>query len=296
MKNVTVFHYDAFTTTPNKGNAAGIVFDADNLSAVEMQQIALKVGFNECSFPVHSDVADIRIRYFTPGHEMDLCGHATIATLYGLLTTGRLQWKEELSIETRAGILRVYVKQDGGTIRLKMEHAKPQFIPFEGSVEELAHSIGIEVSDIHPHYPIVYGSTGIWTLCIPINSLEAFSKMNPTNELFPSILTKMPKASFHPFSLSAFDPSAHMHARHFSSPFSGTIEDAITGTASGVMGAYIATFVTPDRKELYDLVVEQGQELGKDGRVVVHVDHKNELKIAISGTAVFVKEFDITIP
>lgn len=49
----------------------------------------------------------------------------------------------------------------------------------------------------------------------------------------------MPKASVHPFCMKTYDRDADMHARHFSSPYSGTIEDAVTGTASGVMGAFI---------------------------------------------------------
>ena len=67
MKTVQVFHYDAFTTKPDKGNPAGIVLNGYDLSEREMQEVARKVGFNETVFAVHSDVADIRLRYFTPG-------------------------------------------------------------------------------------------------------------------------------------------------------------------------------------------------------------------------------------
>jgi len=72
VKSVKVYHYDAFSKEPNKGNPAGVVLDGDELTDVQMQEIALKVGFNETSFPVKSEVADLRIRYFTPGHEMNL--------------------------------------------------------------------------------------------------------------------------------------------------------------------------------------------------------------------------------
>ena len=81
----------------------------------------------------------------------------------------------------------------------------------------------------------------------------------------------MPKASIHPFCLETYDSDSDMHARHFSSPSSGTIEDAVTGTASGVMGAYFAKYITRDFEESLNLVVEQGQEIGKNGRVMVRV-------------------------
>ncbi len=46
MKIVTVHHYDAFSTIPNKGNPAGVVVEGDQYSEIEMQAIAKQVGFN----------------------------------------------------------------------------------------------------------------------------------------------------------------------------------------------------------------------------------------------------------
>ena len=65
MKTINVFHYDAFTNKPNMGNPAGIVLEADGLTEEEMQCIAEKVGYNETTFVLSSEVADIRMRYFT---------------------------------------------------------------------------------------------------------------------------------------------------------------------------------------------------------------------------------------
>lgn len=72
MKTINVFYYDAFTNKPNMGNPAGIVLDADGLTEEEMQRIAEKIGFNETTFVFSSEVADIKMRYFTPRFEMDL--------------------------------------------------------------------------------------------------------------------------------------------------------------------------------------------------------------------------------
>lgn len=84
-----------------------------------------------------------------------------------------------------------------------------------------------------------------------------------------------------------------MHARHFSSPYSGTIEDPVTGTASGVMGAYYLTYLNPEASSAR-FNIEQGQEIGKDGRVHVQVNRRKEtMDVYISGTAVFVKEFQV---
>ncbi|MEF3327410.1 PhzF family phenazine biosynthesis protein [Oceanobacillus oncorhynchi] len=297
MKSVKVYHYDAFSKVPNKGNPAGVVLNGDELTDEQMQEVAFKVGFNETAFPVKSETADLGIRFFTPGHEMNLCGHATMATVYALKTKGLFGDKTELTIETKAGILPVRLDSaPEKEITITMNQAAPEFVAFHGSKMDLAHSIGIEESDIHDNLPILYGSTGAWTLLIPINNLEAFRKMKPENKDFPAILKEIPKSSVHPFCIETYDTDADMHARHFSSPFSGTVEDAVTGTASGVMGAYYADYIREDRKDVMKLVVEQGHELGKDGRVGVQVSKNGEsYDIQITGNAVFVKDFEIML-
>jgi PhzF family phenazine biosynthesis protein len=297
VKSVKVYHYDAFSSKPNKGNPAGVVLEGNDLTEKEMQEIALNVGFNETAFPVKSDVADLRIRYFTPGHEMNLCGHATMATIYALKSKGLLKGKNDLTIETRAGILPIRINSTiDNELYITMKQASPQFEEFSGSREDLANSIGLIKEDLESEFPILYGSTGIWTLLIPIKELSAFKRMKPKNKLFPKILKEMPKVSVHPFCLETYDSDAHMHARHFSSPFSGTIEDPVTGTASGVMGAYYAKYIKNDSDTKLNLLIEQGNEVEKDGRVKVTVTNNNDTyHIEIIGNAVYVKEFEVSI-
>jgi len=292
MKSVQVLHYDAFSKEPHKGNPAGVVLNGDNLTDEEMQEVALKVGFNETAFPVQSDIADLRIRFFTPGHEMNLCGHGTMAMVYALKTNGLLGDKTDFTIETKAGILPVNINDTNIT----MKQATPQFKEFSGSKEDLAMAMGLTKEEIDTDLPVLYGSTGIWTLLVPISNLSSFEKMKPNNKLFPTILKEIPKASIHPFCLETYHPEADMHGRHFSSPYSGTIEDPVTGTASGVMGAYFAKYIKRDVEESLNLVVEQGQEMGKDGLVRVHVvKNEDTYNIEITGNAVYVKEFEIIL-
>ncbi|SDN24739.1 phenazine biosynthesis protein PhzF family [Fictibacillus solisalsi] len=294
MKTVKVYHYEAFSKVPHKGNPAGVVLNGDELTEEEMQEIAHKVGFNETAFPVRSKSADLKMRFFTPGHEADLCGHATMATLFALKTKGLLGDKTDLQMETNVGVLPIQVHSDGQDIIITMQQASPEFRDFNGSIEELAHSLGIEHDDMDFNLPITYGSTGNWTLLVPIKSLDAFKRMKADNERFPSILKEMPHASVHPFCLETFDQDADMHGRHFSSPYSGTIEDPVTGTASGVMGAYYAAFIDQKAESPIHLLVEQGQEIERDGRVKVQVTKSdNRMKIQITGTAVRVDDFEV---
>ncbi|MFI8709409.1 PhzF family phenazine biosynthesis protein [Bacillus sp. NPDC077411] len=298
MHTVKVYHYDAFSNKPNKGNPAGVVLHTDKLTDDEMQNIAYKVGFNETAFLMQSGVADWRIRYFTPGYEMDLCGHGTVAAIYALQTRGLIKETGNFTIETKAGILPIQVELDSDRRPyIMMKQANPQFQKFDGLREELAASIGLHGNDLEENLPIVYGSTGNWTLLVPVKKLASFKEMKPNNKLFPSILKEMPRASIHPFCFETYDSNAHMHARHFSSAYAGTIEDPVTGTASGVMGAYYVTFIDKECKEEKEFLIEQGHEMGKDGRVRVMVrkEWNGILEVEISGSAVYVDGFEVTL-
>ncbi len=263
-----VLHYDAFSSRVNMGNPAGIVLNANDLDVHAMQSIAKSVGFNETVFVMNSDNADVRLRYFTPGHEINLCGHATVGSMYCLKSLGLLDNRDAITIETNVGILPNSFETINNELFVTMKQDHPRFLPFHGSIANLAKCMGLSEEDIDESKPIVYGSTGTWTLLVPIKGLYSFDKMIPNNQIFPDVLKENPRASVHPFCMEALDKSAMMHARHFSSPYSETIEDAVTGTASGVMGAYYLTFLNKDTAAA-EFIVEQGQEINRDGRVTV---------------------------
>ena len=82
-KQLNIFQIDSFTTNAFEGNPAGVVND-DSLSAEEMQRIAKEMNLSETAFLQKSDKADYSLRWFTPAVEVDLCGHATIASIHYL--------------------------------------------------------------------------------------------------------------------------------------------------------------------------------------------------------------------
>ncbi len=161
MRNVRVHHYNAFSTDKDKGNPAGVVFDGEKLTEQQMIEVAKQVGFNKTVFVLESNEADLRLRYFTPGHEINLCGHATVASLYGLRSRGLLS-KEDVLVETNVGILPVRVRTSADSpLMVTMKQAPPEFVEFKGSLEALTASIGLTREDIDENIPVVFGSTGI---------------------------------------------------------------------------------------------------------------------------------------
>ena len=296
MKTVQVYQYDAFTLEPNKGNPAGVVLNGDALTTDEMQAIAYEAGFNETAFLIASSTADFQIRYFTPQTEVDLCGHATIATVVAAKSKQLIKEDiDHIQIETKAGVQDITLKLKAGHWEVTMGQNPAQFKPFQGEVSQLLTAIGIRCEDLDAKLPIVYGNTGVWTLLVPVKSLAVCQKMQPHNQAFADILTEEPSASVHPFCLETSKIGRDMHGRHFSSTFAGTVEDAVTGTAAGVMGAYYATYIHPDQTAVH-LNIEQGQEMNKDGNIGVAVKKAQGVcHVAISGHAVEAHRYTIVL-
>lgn len=292
MKQVHVLIVEAFTDQVDKGNPAGVVLDASGLSETSMQSIAKQLNFNETVFVIDSSSANLRLRYFAPNKEVALCGHGTIAAIYAYMEKEKQTQATTLTIETMASTL--ICKYDPYLRTVTMTQGHASFKPFKGSIKELTQSIGINEDDLDTRYPIMYGSTGVWTLLVPIKHLSTFNQMIPSNNMFAQILEAIPNASIHPFTLETIYSSNDMHGRHFSATGTGSIEDSITGTACGVMGAYYISYIK--QLDQATLNIEQGQEMDKDGLVQVHVLKENEvIQVEITGSAIITRELTLLI-
>lgn len=289
---ITLYRYDAFTTVPGKGNPAGVVLETEHLSEEQMQRIAKEAAYSETAFVFPSDKADLRLRYFTPGAEVPLCGHATVGSIYALHEKG-LIGEGEITIETGAGVMPISVTVKDGRTQIGMTQAVYQEKPFRGDKAALAAAIGLTEDELDERYPIMYGYTGLWTVAIPVKHLESFAKMKPDHYSFPNILADEPYASVHPFCLETVYEGAMIHARHFSSPRNNIGEDPVTGTASGVMGAYWKRHIAADPNQEMLVVNEQGLEIGKDGLVETLVPADPNSQVRIFGTAVFAEEYEL---
>ena len=81
---------NAMTDGQAGGNPAGVVIDADALTTNQKLDIARQVGLSETAFVSKSDVATIKLEFFTPTRQIAHCGHATIATFSLLRQLGRV--------------------------------------------------------------------------------------------------------------------------------------------------------------------------------------------------------------
>lgn len=286
MRRVAVQQIDAFTSEAFFGNPAGVVTDASGLSPSEMQLVARELNCSETAFVLPSDQAEMRIRYFTPAVEVDLCGHATIATLHALNREGRVHGS--VLAETNAGLLRLEVRHDK---TCWMEQAKPAFRPFEGAAGEVAHLLGLEPADIDPSLPIGVAYTGLWDLLVPVRSLEALRRASPDARELGEHNRSIGVVSTHLFCRETVLEGSTLHTRDFS-PAAGVPEDPHTGTASGALCAYLVKIgaLAPGTH-----VFEQGWTVARPGLIFVEVAAE-ALGVRVGGHAVEIMRGELLLP
>ena len=287
---------DSFTTERYAGNPCGVVTRAAGLSPEQMQAIARELNLSETAFAMPSEVADFRVRFFTPRKEIPLAGHPTIATMHALVEDGLIELRDaprRVTQELNVGVLPVDLsRRDDGRVRIAMTQARPEF-RHTLDRDTYAQVLGIVTSDLLEGFPAQVVSTGTPQAIIPVASLAVLERVRPDLQRLAELEGEDGYFSTHVFTPQAYDPANRAHARHFG-PSSGVWEDPVTGSATGGMAAYLWRHGLV-REAAY--TVEQGHIMGRPGLVEVEVDGEGDTPttVRIAGTAVTVLRGTITV-
>jgi PhzF family phenazine biosynthesis protein len=283
---------DAFTDEPLAGNAAGVVPDAEGLAADQMQAVARELGASETAFvtdDADSEV-DCRIRYFTPTQEVDLCGHATVASLVHRHESGALE-AGEARIRTNAGVVDVAVGADGVAW---MGGEEPAVEVVDLDYERAGDALGVDpaaMRDVGADLPAAVATIGLPFLLVPVNFLERLGAADPDDDAVAALAADHGATGVYAFTFDALDAASTLHARMFA-PGAGVPEDPVTGTASGACGAYLRTVEAFD--DLPDeLRFEQGHFVDRPGLVRVRVDDDD---IRVGGRAATALDGTLSVP
>lgn len=220
---------DAFTDKPFGGNPAGVVlldgnsFPGDTL----MLQIAAELRYSETAFVLRHSEKEFTLRYFTPKAEVELCGHATIASFammhreFGI--TGRCL------CHTKAGDIFV---EAGPRVMMRMTASK--IVQTIENPEEIYCALGI--CDYTHALPVMIVSTGLPDFMIQIEDVETLNCLQPDMEAISAITEKHNTVSFHVFAFGNDGNTAHV--RDFA-PLYDIPEESATGTANASLTYYL---------------------------------------------------------
>jgi PhzF family phenazine biosynthesis protein len=134
-----IYQVDAFTDEAFKGNPAGVYISLKPKSETWMHHMAREMNLSETAFlvPMDDEKEGWSLRWFTPAVEVDLCGHATLASAHILWEQGYLRSDEEAKFHTRSGILSARLMDaDWIALNFPSKQVEPADVP-EGLLEGL---------------------------------------------------------------------------------------------------------------------------------------------------------------
>ena len=280
---IIVHRVNAFTAGDNSGNPAGVVLNADNLSEDQMLKIATEVGFSETAFISESEVADKRLRFFTSMKEVDLCGHATIASWAFMYRREELE-AGQYRQETNAGMLKVDVGDDGLVF---MEQAKAGFYEYIDKVK-IMNALGLAVENFDQNLQPQVVSTGLRNLFVAVSTEQILNSMKVDIDVLKSLSREIKIAGVHVFYVSD-DEDMAAAARNYA-PLVGIDEESATGTANGAMLSYLIENNAITNRQNYK--VEQGKAMGNTSHIYGKMI---DGKIWVGGRAELIKEIKVNI-
>ena len=295
MSTYSLYQVDAFTNRPLGGNPCAVVFDCADLDDGMMLAIAKEMNLSETAFVWRMDDGRFRARYFTPAEEIPLAGHPTIATMYALVDSGRLQLDSDylrLPLVLRDGPVDVEIfASDGAVERVVMSQRKPEFLSIYDPRDVLP-AFGLEVLDLVPGAVIQTVSTGTPQLMILLKDLESLRKATLDIPIYAALRNTGDFFSPHLFCLQGVEKGATF-ARDFGLP-PDTLEDPFTGSATGGMAAYLWHYGLIENPTF---IAEQGHWMSRPGEGYVEViGPRDDIQtVKVGGAAVTVFKGELTI-
>lgn len=252
-----IFQVDAFTDIPFAGNPAAVCLLLEPADEQWMQNVAREMNLSETAFLLrHSE--GFYLRWFTPVTEVDLCGHATLASAHVLWETGQLPLDEPAQFHTRSGLLNT--TRQGKWLQLDLPAKQ---IAISDVPPELSQALGVTPK---------YVGKNQANYLLEVDSEETLQNLQPNF----SLLKMLPVEGIIVTSL-ATSPDYDFVSRYFA-PAVGVDEDPVTGSAHCYLGPYWG-----DRLGRNDFVAYQASARGG----VVKVSCQGD-RVYISGQAVLV--------
>jgi len=212
-----IYKVDSFTEKPFAGNPAGVCILPGPRDETWMQNVAREMNLSETAF-LYRGKDGYELRWFTPAAEVELCGHATLASAHILWETGDLAPKAEARFQTKSGLLTA--ARRGGQIELDFP-AKPE--ETAEAPDGLIEALGVE--------PLHIGRNAFDYL-VEVESQEIVRDAAPD-------FARLKKIRARGVMITAVASSAGFDfVSRFFAPAVGIDEDPVTGSAHCCLGPY----------------------------------------------------------
>lgn len=259
-----IYQVDAFTDRMFSGNPAGVCILSGEMPDTWMLNVAAEMNLSETAFLSERE-GGFDLRWFTPEKEVDLCGHATLASAHILWETGALKRSQEARLRTKSGLLKAMLKRSWIDMDFPSERAFEADMP-----EELARALKVD--------PVFAGRNRM-DYIIEVGSEDMVRNLEPDMEMLKRIDARG-------FIVTSMSRSGDLDfISRFFAPAYGIPEDPVTGSAHCCLGPYWETKLGKKEFTAY-------QASKRGGTLKVRIDND---RVILSGRAVTVFEADLRI-
>ena len=254
---VMFFHVDAFTNVPFKGNPAVVCLLPEEGDPQWMQQFAREMNLSETAF-LYRIEEGFSLRWFTPLTEVELCGHATLASAHALWEAGEAPQNKPISFMTLSGKLTASKANEWIELNFPASYSEPCDLS-----DYYLDALGIT--------PLaVFQSNGQYL--IEMGEEAAVRAVKPDF----SALRRLPGKGII-ITARSNKPGIDFVSRYFA-PWIGINEDPVTGSAHTILGPYWQKKLSKDHMT--------GYQVSKRG---------GSIKIRMSGERVYISGQAVTI-
>ena len=261
---IPIYQVDAFTDKPFSGNPAAVCLLPEARDAAWMQAVGKEMNLSETAFLLKQEDG-FHLRWFTPAAEVDLCGHATLASAHILWETGMLGPEAPARFHTRSGLLTAEKKDGEIELNFPAKADEPAAAP-AGLLEALkvnARYIGKSKFDY----------------LVQVDGEETVRQLRPD---FPTLKTLPVRGVI--VTSRATSPGYDFISRFFA-PAVGVNEDPVTGSAHCTLGPFWGRILGK-----HEFLAYQASDRGGSLRVRVAGD-----RVHLGGKAVTVLRGELTV-
>lgn len=266
---------DVFTDRPLEGNQLAVFTDARELDDETMQALARETNFSETVFvlPKEGD-GHVRIRIFTPAHEVPFAGHPTLGAAFVLGLPLQLT---EIRLETGRGVVPVQLEREGARIvHGRMEQPYPSVEPF-GDETALLAALGVPRSEL----PVEVYDNGIRHVYVALGSEAEVAALEPDLQALRRVGE---------LGVNCFAGSGTRWKTRMFGPGHGVDEDPATGSAAGPLALHLVRhgLVEPGTQ----IEIAQGAEVRRPSTLYASADDE---RVFVGGSAVVVARGEFSI-
>ncbi|MEB3357303.1 MAG: PhzF family phenazine biosynthesis protein [Synechococcales bacterium] len=262
---LTLLQVDAFTNQPFSGNPAAVCILPSPPPAVWMQQVAREMNLSETAFLVPGE-GGFNLRWFTPTVEVDLCGHATLASAHVLWSEGHWPSDQPAQFHTRSGLLTAVRRADWIDLDFPASVAIATAPP-----AGLAQALGIQ--------PVLVAITDSSYLLVEVDSPTVVRSLQPD-------FGQLREIPVHGIIVTSRGETPYDFVSRFFAPRMGIDEDPVTGSAHCVLAPFWC-----DRLQQTECLGYQASARGGVVKVCCQGD-----RVILSGQAVTVLRGELLPP